>query len=164
MKEFNMKKTGLIATTLCYIEHDGKYLMLHRTKKKDDFNQDKWIGVGGKFEENESPEECLCREVMEETGLVLSSYQLRGIVTFVSDQWYNETMYLFTATTNSAEVITCEEGELVWVDKSEIFHLPMWEGDSIFLKLLQDEKRFFTLKLVYQGSKLKESKVHVYGA
>lgn len=158
----DMNQKGLQPTTLCYIEKDDKYLMLHRTKKKVDINKDKWIGVGGKFEENESPEECLLREVKEETGFTLTDYQLRGIVTFISDQWVNESMYLFTATGFTGEMIQCEEGELVWVEKDKLFDLHLWEGDKIFLDLLQNESGFFTLKLVYHGDGLVESKVHVY--
>lgn len=158
----DMNQKGIQPTTLCYIEKDDKYLMLHRTKKEVDINKDKWIGVGGKFEENESPEECLLREVKEETGFTLTDYQLRGIVTFISDQWVNESMYLFTATGFTGEMTQCEEGELVWVEKDKLFDLHLWEGDKIFLDLLQKESGFFTLKLVYHGDDLIESKVHVY--
>ena len=142
-------------TTLCYIEHNGKYLMLHRTKKKNDENQDKWIGVGGKFEAEESPYDCARREIKEETGLENLSLSYRGIVTFVSDEYGTEYMHLFTADAESEKIdVACDEGELVWIEKSEIYKLPIWEGDKIFLKLLDTEDRFFSLKLVYEGDKL----------
>ena len=149
-------------TTLCYIEKDEKYLMLHRVKKENDCNKDKWIGVGGKFEDGESPEECLLREVKEETGFTLTSYQFRGIITFVSDEWGCEYMHLFTADAYEGELPEqgmrdCEEGELVWVSKNEIEALNLWEGDKIFLRLLNERKGFFSLKLRYKGDKLVES-------
>ena len=136
-------------TTLCYIEQDGKYLMLHRTKKKHDINENKWIGVGGHAEGTEGPEECLLREVKEETGLTLTSYRFRALITFVSDKQEPEMMCLFTADAFTGKLITCDEGELVWVDKREVPKLPTWEGDAIFLdRLVADEGRFFTLRLV----------------
>jgi len=149
-------------TTLCYIEKDEKYLMLHRVKKENDCNKDKWIGVGGKLEAGESPEECLLREVKEETGLTLTSYRFRGLITFVSDEWGTEYMHLFTADAYEGELPekgleACDEGELVWVPKSEIESLKLWEGDKIFLRLLNERKEFFSLKLRYEGEKLVES-------
>jgi len=144
-------------TTLCYIEKEDKYLMLHRVKKENDLNKDKWIGVGGKFEEGESPEECLLREVKEETGLTLTNYAFRGIITFVSDVWGCEYMHLFTADKYEGEIKECQEGELVWVRKDEIENLYLWEGDKIFLRLLEERKEFFSLKLRYEGEKLVES-------
>lgn len=149
-------------TTLCYIEKDDKYLMLHRVKKENDCNKDKWIGVGGKFEAGESPEECLLREVKEETGLTLTSYHFRGIITFVSNEWGTEYMHLFTADAYEGELPEkdlddCDEGELVWVPKSEIEALNLWEGDKIFLKLLNEREEFFSLKLRYEGEALVES-------
>ncbi|MBQ3782841.1 MAG: 8-oxo-dGTP diphosphatase [Lachnospiraceae bacterium] len=150
-------------TTLCYIEKEDKYLMLHRVKKEVDINKDKWIGVGGKFEEGECPEECLLREVKEETGYTLTDYQFRGIVTFISDSWVNESMHLFTATGFEGEQIVCDEGELVWVKKDKLMELNLWEGDKIFLELLQKEQRFFSLKLVYEGDTLVEQKLKIYG-
>ncbi len=164
-------------TTLCYIEKDGKYLMLHRTKKKNDENHDKWIGVGGKFEPGESPDECLIREVKEETGLTLTKYQFRGIVTFCSDEWEDEYMHLFTATEFErrsqsdcvheqvakadcecslyGELTECSEGTLKWVDKEKVLSLPTWEGDHLFLeRLLSDDPQFFSLKVVYEGDHL----------
>lgn len=150
-------------TTLCYIEQDGKYLMLHRTKKKHDINENKWIGVGGHAEGTEGPEECLLREVKEETGLTLTSYRFRALITFISDQQEPEMMCLFTADDFTGELITCNEGELVWVDKEDVPKLPTWEGDAIFLeRLLADEKRFFTLRLVYEGDKLVEKSMNFY--
>ena len=141
-------------TTLCYIEKDDSYLMLHRVSKKNDVNKDKWIGVGGKFEDKESPEECLLREVKEETGLTLTSYRLRGIVTFVSDRWVTEYMFLYTADGFEGEMSACDEGELEWVPKSELSRLNLWEGDKIFLKLLAEDATFFSLKLSYEGDTL----------
>ncbi len=157
-------KEGVIMqlTTLCYIEKEDKYLMLHRVKKEVDINKDKWIGVGGKFEEGECPEECLLREVKEETGYTLTDYQFRGIVTFISDSWVNESMHLFTATGFEGEQIVCDEGELVWVEKDKLMELNLWEGDKIFLELLQKEQRFFSLKLVYEGDTLVEQKLKIY--
>ena len=141
-------------TSLCYIERDGKYLMLHRTKKVNDENHDKWIGVGGKFEEGESPEECMLREVQEETGLTLTAWRYRGIVTFVSDEWGGEYMHLFTADGYAGQLKSCDEGELEWVEKQRLLSLPIWEGDKIFLRLLDSEQPFFSLKLRYQGERL----------
>lgn len=141
-------------TSLCYIERDGCYLMLHRTKKVNDENHDKWIGVGGKFEEGESPEECMLREVTEETGLSLTRWRYRGIVTFVSDEWGGEYMHLFTADGFTGQLKSCDEGELEWVEKQRLLALPIWEGDKIFLRLLDIEQPFFSLKLRYQGERL----------
>lgn len=138
-------------STLCYIERDNKYLMLHRTVKKNDVNKDKWIGVGGHFEADESPEECLLREVKEETGYTLTSYQYRGIVTFISGNGVTEYMSLFTADGFEGEPIPCDEGELEWVDIDEIENLNIWEGDKIFFRLLAEGRAFFSLKLVYDG-------------
>lgn len=141
-------------TTLCYIEKDDEYLMLHRTKKQNDLNCGKWIGVGGKFEENECPEECLKREVFEETGLILESYRLCGIVTFISNEWEGEYMYLFTADKFKGELTDCNEGTLKWVKKSKVENLNLWEGDRIFLRLLAENAPFFLLKLEYIGDEL----------
>ena len=141
-------------TTLCYIEKDGCYLLLHRIKKENDLNKDKWIGIGGKFEEDESPEECLIREAREETGLTLTDYRYCGIVTFVSDTWEGEYMHLFHATGFEGELIECNEGQLEWVSKEFFASLPQWEGDKIFLKLMEDRVPFFSLKLCYEGDKL----------
>ena len=144
----------MINTTLCYIQRDSQYLMLHRVKKEHDLNHDKWIGVGGKFEDRESPEECLLREAKEETGLTLTRYRYRGLVTFVSDRWPTEYMHLFTADGFEGELISCDEGDLEWVDLDRIPDLPLWEGDQIFLGLLASEAPFFSLKLEYRGDSL----------
>lgn len=136
-------------STLCYIEQDGKYLMLHRTVKEHDVNKDKWIGVGGHFENQESPEECLLREVKEETGYTLTSWQYRGIVTFVYGENVVEYMSLYTADGFEGAPIPCDEGELEWVEKSAIYDLNLWEGDKIFFRLLEENRPFFSLKLVY---------------
>lgn len=142
-------------TTLCYIENDNDdYLMLYRNKKKNDPNVGKWIGIGGKFKEGESPEECLLREVYEETGLTLLEWKLRGIVTFVSNEWETEYMFLYTANNWSGELTDCNEGSLAWKHKSEFNNLPMWEGDKIFLKLLREQNDFFSLKLSYEYQRL----------
>lgn len=146
-------------TTLCYIEQDERYLMLHRVKKENDLNHDKWIGVGGKLEDGETPEECLLREVQEETGYTLTQYRLRGIITFLSDEWESETMYLYTATGFTGTQCTCDEGDLVWVPKKEIESLKLWEGDKIFFRLLEEDKGVFSLKLRYEGDTLVEQKV-----
>lgn len=143
-------------TTLCYIEENEKYLMLHRTKKDNDENHDKWIGVGGHFEKGESPEECLVREVKEETGLTLHSFDFRGIVTFVSDENPAEYMCLFTSKDFSGEMIQCNEGQLEWVDKSDVTNLNLWEGDRLFLELLTRDVPFFSMKLVYKNGRLVE--------
>ena len=150
-------------TTLCYIEKNDSYLMLHRIKKENDENHDKWIGVGGKFEAGESPEDCLLREVKEETGLILKSYQLRGIVTFVSDEWGTEYMHLFTSDDYEGEMHNCDEGELVWVPKNKIEELKLWEGDKVFLRLLDESREFFSLKLRYEGENLVETVIKKYG-
>jgi len=140
--------------TLCYIERGDEYLMLHRVKKKNDVNQDKWIGVGGKFEDKESPEDCILRETYEETGLRLTDYRYRGLVTFVNTIYETEYMHLFTATGWEGEIGECSEGNLEWVRKSDVPSLPIWEGDKIFLRLLADEEPFFSLKLSYDGDVL----------
>ena len=144
-------------TTLCYLEKGERYLMLHRVKKQNDLNHDKWIGVGGKFEADESPEDCLLRECREETGLTLTKYRYRGVVTFVSDEWDTEYMHLFTATGWTGEQVACEEGDLEWIRKSELLALPLWEGDRIFLRLLEEGAPFFSLKLRYEGERLAEA-------
>ncbi len=147
----------MINSTLCYIEKNGKYLMLHRVKKENDANKDKWIGIGGKFEEGESPEDCVLRETKEETGLTLTSYKYCGIVTFVSDRYETEYMHLFTADGFSGELIDCDEGILEWIDKEKLGAIPKWEGDKIFLQLLDEGGPFFSLKLCYRGEHLEEA-------
>ena len=147
-------------TTLCYLEQDDKYLMLHRVKKANDASHDKWIGVGGKCEADESPDECMIREVREETGLTVLDWRYRGIVTFISDVWPCEYMHLFTASRWCGEEIACDEGELAWIEKQRLFDLTLWEGDKIFLRLLMNPKQpFFSLKLVYQGDDLVGAKL-----
>ena len=138
-------------TTLIYLENEkGEYLMLHRVKKKDDINRDKWIGVGGSFEYGESPEECAVRETREETGLTLTDYRYRGLVTF---DWAGaeetQYMHLFTATAWTGELTECNEGDLEWVPKEKVYDLPIWDGDRIFLRLLEEDRPFFSLKLSY---------------
>ncbi len=148
----------MIQSTLCYIENDrGQYLMLHRVKKEHDANRDKWIGIGGKFEDGESPEECVTREVAEETGLTLTDYRYRGLVTFVSDRWETEYMHLFTASGYTGCLRTCDEGVLEWIGKAELLSLPHWEGDRIFLELLDRDVPFFSLKLCYEGETLRRA-------
>ena len=138
-------------TTLCYIEKDGAYLMLHRVSKKHDVCKDKWIGVGGHFEISESPEECLLREVKEETGLTLTSWRFRGLVTFVAEGWDTEYMCLYTADSHEGQILPCNEGVLEWVKKEDVLKLNIWEGDKIFFRLMDEEEEFFSLKLVYDG-------------
>ena len=144
-------------TTLCYLERGDEYLMLHRIKKKNDENHDKWIGVGGKFEAGESPEDCMHREIFEETGFTVTDYRYRGIVTFVSDIYETEYMHLFTVTDWTGEARECDEGELAWIKKQKLFDLTLWQGDRIFLKLLQEDVPFFSLKLTYHGDELMEA-------
>ncbi len=144
-------------STLCYLEKDGKYLMLFRDRKENDENAGKWIGVGGKFENGESPDECLLREVFEETGLKLKEYRLRGIVSFVSDIYETEYMFLYTSDSFEGTLTECSEGRLEWIDKKSVPELPLWEGDRIFLNLIRDDKDFFSLKLVYERDSLKNA-------
>ncbi len=141
----------MLNTTLCYIQKDEKYLMLHRIKKQNDINKDKWIGIGGKFEEGESPEECALREVKEETGLSLKSYEYRGIVTFVSDDNFTEFMHIFWSNDFEGEIIDCDEGKLEWIEKSKLNDFEHWKGDEIFLDLIDKKVPFFSLKLVYKS-------------
>lgn len=144
-------------STLCYIEKDSQYLMLHRVVKKNDVNKDKWIGVGGHFEDGESPEECVLREVKEETGYMLTSYQYRGLVTFVFGDIETEYMSLFTADGFEGNPVECNEGILEWVPKKDVYQLNIWEGDKIFFRLLEQEVPFFSLKLVYSSEGVLES-------
>lgn len=143
-----------INSTLIYVERGDEYLMLHRTKKENDLNHDKWIGIGGKFEADESPEDCMLREAQEETGLTLTSWRYRGIVTFLSDTWETEYMHLFTADGYEGALKECDEGDLEWIKKSALLKLKLWEGDKIFLRLLDTDEPFFSLKLKYEGDTL----------
>ncbi len=148
----------MINTTLCYIAQGEDYLMLHRVKKENDLNHDKWIGIGGKFEDKESPEDCVVREVLEETGLKLTSYRYRGIVTFVSDRWPTEYMHLFTADGFTGTLKECDEGVLEWIPRKKLLELPHWEGDAIFLDLIdREDTPFFSLKLCYRGDQLEQA-------
>ena len=147
----------MLNTTLCYVTRGDEVLMLHRVKKKNDLNQDKWIGIGGKFEGQETPDECLLREAREETGLTLTSWRCRGVVTFLSDTYEGEYMYLFTADGFEVELKDCPEGDLQWVSREFVSQLPTWEGDRIFLNLLWQDAPFFLLKLRYEGDHLAEA-------
>ena len=148
----------MINTTLCYIAQGEDYLMLHRVKKENDLNHDKWIGIGGKFEDKESPEDCVVREVLEETGLKLTAYRYRGLVTFVSDRWPTEYMHLFTADGFTGTLKECDEGVLEWIPRKKLLELPHWEGDAIFLALIdREDTPFFSLKLCYRGDQLEQA-------
>ena len=150
-------------TTLCYIENNDQYLMLHRIKKQNDMNEGKWIGVGGHVEDQETPEECLVREVKEETGFTLTSYKFRGLVTFINNECESELMCVFTADGYTGELIECNEGELCWIDKNTVPELPAWEGDKVFLDLLlSGEERFFSIKLQYEDDKLVGKSINLY--
>jgi len=143
----------MLHTTICYLSVNGKTLMIHRIKKKNDVNHDKWIGIGGKFEHGESPEECILREFREETGLTPTGLRYRAIITFLSEDWC-EYMHLFTATGYEGQMADCDEGTLEWVPDDQLTSLPIWEGDKVFLKLLHERESFFSLKLVYEGERL----------
>lgn len=158
----------MVDSTLCYIEKDGKYLMLHRVKKENDQNKDKWIGIGGKLEEGESPLDCVIREAKEETGLSLLNPRYRGLVTFClgsrEGEMFTEQMHLFTCDDFSGELAqSCDEGELEWIEKTKVFGLPIWEGDKIFLDLIETEPRFFLLKLEYLGDELTAHRLDIAG-
>ena len=144
----------MLQSTLCYIRRGNEYLMLHRVKKENDANKDKWIGIGGKFEDKESPEDCVVREVYEETGLTLTDYRYRGLVTFVSDRWPTEYMHLFTADGYTGTLKECDEGVLEWLPREQLTQIPHWEGDAIFLDLIACDVPFFSLKLQYEGETL----------
>lgn len=150
----------MLNTTLCYLRRGNEYLMLHRVKKENDANRDKWIGPGGKFREGESPEDCLLREIHEETGLMLRSWRFRGLVTFVSDRWPTEYMHLFTSDDFEGELGNCDEGVLEWIDKDKLRSLPIWEGDKLFLRLLDTEEPFFSLKLCYKDETLVDAELN----
>lgn len=144
----------MILSTVCYIEKEGKYLMLHRTKKKNDINEGKWLGIGGKFKDKESSEDCIIREVKEETGLTLNSVKLRGILTFINTICETEYIYVFTSNDFTGNLIECNEGELKWVEKEKVTSLNLWEGDKIFVEKIKEESPFFTIKYVYDGDTL----------
>ena len=152
----------MILSTLCYLEKDNKYLMLHRVKKKNEVNKDKWIAPGGKFEDKESPEECVIREVREETGYIIKEPKLRAVVTFTSETEETDYMYLFTCKDFEGEPIECNEGDLEWVEKSKIEELNLWEGDKIFLNKIAEDGPFFTLKLEYDGDRLAKYSLKEY--
>lgn len=151
-------------TTLCYIKQNDKYLMLHRTKKSDDSNEGKWIGIGGHMEDGESPEECVVREVREETGLILKEFRYRALITFTSDLYETEYMHLFTADIFEGAITdNCEEGELEWIESDKIMELPMWEGDRMFIPLIKDDDTgFFSMKLIYESDKLVDCDLYMY--
>lgn len=152
----------MILSSLCYIEKDGKYLMLHRTKKEKDISKGKWLAIGGKFENEESPEECIIREVREETGLILKSMILRCIVTYVSKEWETEYMYVFTSKEFDGQLIECNEGDLEWIEKKKIDELNTWEGDKIFVHKIEKGDTFFTIKFHYDGDKMIDYRIHQY--
>ena len=147
----------MIDSTLCYLYRGDDVLMMHRTRKKNDMNHDKWIAVGGRFEAGETPEECAMREVREETGLTMTDAAYRGVVTFINDQYETERMHLFTCERWTGEMTDCDEGELLWVPKERMRGFPTWEGDRIFLDLLDADAPFFSLKLKYEGDRLTEA-------
>jgi len=147
----------MIHSTLCYITRGQDVLMLHRVKKEKDVNKDKWIGIGGKLEPDESPDQCLLREAKEETGLTLTSWRCRGIITFLNDVCESECMYLFTADGFTGQLITCDEGVLEWIPRERLNALPKWEGDQIFLDLLWQDAPFFLLTLRYHADSLIEA-------
>ena len=144
----------MILSTVCYIERKGKYLMLHRTKKQNDINKEKWLGIGGKFQDKESPEDCIIREVKEETGLTLNSVSLRGILTFINTICETEYIYVFTSNDFTGKLIECNEGELQWVYKDKVTSLNLWEGDKIFIEKIKEDTPFFTIKYLYDGDTL----------
>ncbi len=148
-KIMNKEGQDIVVTTICYLEKDNKYLMLHRTKKKSDLSKGKWIGVGGHFKDGESPDECIRREVLEETGYIIDKLEFRGIITFISPRSSEEIMFLYTSDSFYGNEIECDEGTLKWINKNEIENLSLWEGDRIFLKKLDEDESFFSMKLVY---------------
>ena len=152
----------MIVSTLCYLKKNDKYLFLHRTKKRNDVNEGKWIGVGGRLEPGESPEECVCRETEEETGLILDSYRMRGILSFCSEGWEDECIFVFTSDEYHGKEKECNEGDLQWIKKGSIMDLNLWEGDRLFLKMILEDAPFFSIKLSYKGDKLIKRTVHTY--
>lgn len=152
----------MIISTLCYLENNDQYLMLLRNKKKHDVNEGKWIGVGGKTQAGESPEECVCREVYEETGLILDHYTMRGVFTFLSIGWEEECIFVFTADQFHGQIKECDEGQLCWIKKDSLMNLNLWEGDKIFLKILLEDNCFFSLKLSYNKDQLVDCIIKTY--
>lgn len=144
-------------TTLCYIERDGKYLMLYRNKKENDQSAGKWLGIGGKLEKGEDKDACLLREVKEETGLTLKSFEYRARIEFISDIWDDEIMHLYTAKEFDGDITDCNEGDLAWIEKEKVMDLPLWEGDREFLRLLSEDAGYFDMRLVYKGDDLIET-------
>ena len=164
--ETGSEKEGVIVreTTLCYLKRGGCWLMLHRTKKKNDQNGGKWIGVGGKLEPGESPEDCAAREIREETGLIAEELHLRSVITFLSDEYEPERMYLFTTNRFHGDTIVCDEGDLAWIPVDDVMSLPTWEGDRLFLEKIRDsEEGYFSLKLRYEGDQLVQAEMWEHG-
>lgn len=166
MKKCNGNVGRMKRTTLCYIENNGKWLMLYRNKKPDDPNKGKWLGIGGKIEDGETPEECNYREVLEETGIILKSAVYRGIIEFRSDTYEDEKMYLFTSDdfepkdkltrdifrqSGEYDLPACDEGELKWIPKEDVHDLPMWEGDRAFIEKLIEGTDRILMTLQYTG-------------
>lgn len=152
----------MFVSTLCYLEKEDKYLMLLRNKKKHDVNEGKWIGVGGKCEKGESPEECVIRETFEETGIKLESLKMRGVLTFSSEGWEDEYIFVYTSDKFSGTITDCNEGELRWIDKDKIMDLNLWDGDRIFLKIMLESDEFFSIKLSYKGDEIVDQKLYTY--
>lgn len=152
----------MVVSTLCYLEKDNKYLMLLRNKKEHDVNQGKWIGVGGKCEKGESPEECVIRETFEETGIKLESLKMRGVMTFASEGWEDEYIFVYTSDKFSGHITECNEGELAWIDKDKIMDLNLWDGDRIFLDIMINSDKLFSIKLSYKGDDIVDKQLYVY--
>lgn len=152
----------MFVSTLCYLEKEDKYLMLLRNKKKHDVNEGKWIGVGGKCEKGESPEECVIRETFEETGIKLESLKMRGVLTFSSEGWEDEYIFVYTSDKFSGTITDCNEGELRWIDKDKIMDLNLWDGDRIFLKIMLESDEFFSIKLSYKGDEIVDQQLYTY--
>ncbi len=152
----------MVVSTLCYLEKDDKYLMLLRNKKEHDVNEGKWIGVGGKCEKGESPEECIIRETFEETGIKLENLKMRGVLTFSSEGWEDEYIFVFTSDKFSGSITDCNEGELRWIDKDKIMDLNLWDGDRIFLKIMLESDEFFSIKLSYKGDEIVDQQLYTY--
>lgn len=152
----------MVVSTLCYLEKDNKYLMLLRNKKEKDVNEGKWIGVGGKCEKGESPEECVIRETFEETGIKLESLKMRGVMTFASEGWEDEYIFVYTSDKFSGHITECNEGELAWIDKDKIMDLNLWNGDRIFLDIMINSDKLFSIKLSYKGDDIVDKQLYVY--